>query len=140
MRKTKFALALLTAGRPAACGGNGPAAATRRLKTKFSSQVSFGDSLSDVGSYNVGTVAALVAASSPSTATTPPSTPELTGKNWTELLAAQLGLAGTMRRRDRPAGDATKGFSVPQVAHIRLLQLRPGRLARDQPGRPEQQG
>ncbi len=66
----------------AACGGGGD-----RSPLVFTAMVSFGDSLSDVGSYRVGAVAALgggrytVNPANPATAT-----------NWTELLSAQLGL------------------------------------------------
>jgi len=58
MRHTKIALALLTAAVLTACGGGGtsPRAGDQTLKTKFSNQVSFGDSLSDVGTYAVGGV------------------------------------------------------------------------------------
>lgn len=46
MRKTSFALALLTAAVLTACGGNGPSAGNQTPKTKFSNQITFGDSLS----------------------------------------------------------------------------------------------
>ena len=59
MRKTSFALALLTAAALAACGGSSPRGGDQTPATKFSAQVSFGDSLSDVGTYSVGTVKAL---------------------------------------------------------------------------------
>ena len=49
MRKTSFALALLTAAVLTACGGNGPRGGDQTPKTKFSNQITFGDSLSDVG-------------------------------------------------------------------------------------------
>jgi len=68
----------------AACGGGGGGAGDQTPKIKFSSMVSFGDSLSDIGSYKVGTVATLGGGqwtvNSPS------------AKNWTELLAAQYSL------------------------------------------------
>ena len=66
----------------AACGGGDDPS-----PVVFTTMVSFGDSLSDVGSYRVGIVAALgggrytVNPADPATAT-----------NWTELLSAQLGL------------------------------------------------
>ena len=59
MRHTKFALALLTAAVLAACGGTGSSGGDQALRTKFSAQITFGDSLSDVGTYNVGTIKAL---------------------------------------------------------------------------------
>jgi phospholipase/lecithinase/hemolysin len=71
MRQTNFALAILTAAVLTACGGSSDDGITTVAKPKFASQVTFGDSLSDVGTYAVGTVAA----STRSTATTPRSTP-----------------------------------------------------------------
>lgn len=66
----------------AGCGGGTDLPA----KPKFTSQVSFGDSLSDVGSYKVGVVSAVgggqFTINLPSTRT-----------NWTEMTAASLGLA-----------------------------------------------
>jgi len=67
----------------AACGGGGDGDQTPRVA--FTSMVSFGDSLSDVGTYSVSAIAAVGGGkyniNSP------------TGKNWTELLAAQVGAA-----------------------------------------------
>ena len=48
----------LTAVVLAGCGG-GSSAGNQKPKIQFSSQVSFGDSLSDVGSYAVGEILAL---------------------------------------------------------------------------------
>lgn len=56
----RWALPVLAAAALAACGGSD--------EPRYTSMVNFGDSLSDVGSYRVGSVAALGAASSPSTA------------------------------------------------------------------------
>jgi len=67
----------------AACGGGGADTST---KVSFTSLVSFGDSLSDVGTYKVGTVAAVGGGKftvNDSTAT---------AQNWTEFMASQLGL------------------------------------------------
>src|SRR5438270_859406 len=49
MRQFKFTVALLTAAILAGCGGGGGGDQTTKIK--FSSQVSFGDSLSDVGKF-----------------------------------------------------------------------------------------
>lgn len=74
------ALTVLTAVILAGCGGGSdkPAAAT------YTSLVSFGDSLSDVGTYKVGLVATMGGGKY--------TVNSATDKNWTELLAAQLGL------------------------------------------------
>lgn len=73
-------LAMLTAFILFGCGGGSdkPPAAT------YTSLVSFGDSLSDVGTYKVGGIAALGGGKY--------TVNSASDKNWTELLAAQLGL------------------------------------------------
>ena len=58
MRQMNFALALLTAAALAACGGTGSEGGDQTHKVAFTQQVSFGDSLSDVGTYKVGGIAA----------------------------------------------------------------------------------
>lgn len=65
------------------CGGSGDVSP----KPKFTSQVSFGDSLSDVGSYKVGLVAGLGGGQFTINAASGVAT------NWTELVAGKLGLA-----------------------------------------------
>ena len=67
----------------AACGGGGDGDQTP--KVKYSNVVSFGDSLSDVGSYGVSTIKAVGGGQY--------NVNGANGKNWTELLAAQLGVA-----------------------------------------------
>lgn len=74
-------LAALVALGLAGCGGGGDKSA----QASYSSLVSFGDSLSDVGSYKVGGIAALGGGKY--------TVNSATDKNWTELLAAQLDLA-----------------------------------------------
>ncbi len=113
MRKTTFALALVTAAVLAACGGSSPRGGDQTPATKFAGQVSFGDSLSDVGSYNVGTVKALGGGKFTINGDNTAANAELTGKNWTEYVAAQLGLAAPCSAQTGLEGDATKGFSVP---------------------------
>jgi len=109
----KLAAALFVTAVLAGCGGS--QGGDQSLKIKFSSQVSFGDSLSDVGTYAVGTVAALkggkynvndVGADGSNAA-----------KNWTELMAAQLGLAAPCPAQTGLDGSAAQGFSVPVVNH-----------------------
>lgn len=118
MRHTKFALAAMTLAVLAGCGGTSPTGGDQTLKNKYSAQVTFGDSLSDTGTYAVGTVAALHGGRYTINGDNTSINATLTGKNWTELLAAQLGVGGTAC----PAvtgldGDASKGFSVPVTAH-----------------------
>ena len=113
MQYTKFALAALTAAVLAGCGGSGGGDQT--LKVKYTAQVSFGDSLSDVGSYAVGTVAALKGGKFTINGDNTAINPELTGKNWTEHLAAQFGLPAPCAAETGLEGNAAQGFSVARV-------------------------
>ena len=113
MQYTKFALAALTAAVLAGCGGSGGGDQT--LKVKYTAQVSFGDSLSDVGSYAVGTVAALKGGKFTINGDNTAINPELTGKNWTEHLAAQFGLPAPCAAQTGLDGNVAQGFFVPSV-------------------------
>jgi len=83
MTRWKIALSALGAAlMVAGCGGGGGSTTTNA--SGFNQMVVFGDSLSDIGTYNVGTVAAL--GGGKFTVNSP------TAKNWTQLIAAQYGL------------------------------------------------
>src|SRR5690349_15450173 len=71
------AIGIATAAALAACGGGDD------NKVNFTQTVSFGDSLSDVGTYQVGTVAALGGGKFTINGAG--------GKVWTEILAAEVG-------------------------------------------------
>jgi phospholipase/lecithinase/hemolysin len=116
MRQTNIGLALLTAAVLAACGGNGSTPGDQTLKNKFSAQVTFGDSLADVGSYKVGAVAALGGGQFTINGNNATTNPALTGKNWTELMAAQFGLPAPCAAVTGLDGDASKNFSIPVTA------------------------
>jgi len=117
MRHTKFALALLSAAVLSACGGGSSEPGDQTLKTKFTQEVAFGDSLSDVGTYQVGTVAALKGGKFNINGDNTAVNPTLTGKNWTELMATQLGLPAACAAYTGLDGDAKQGFSVPVTQH-----------------------
>ncbi len=87
MRQYKLAAALFAASILAGCGGGG--AGDQAPKVQYSSMVTFGDSLSDVGTYAVSGVQASMPVAGPFGQFTVNG-----GKNtnWTELMAAQLGL------------------------------------------------
>lgn len=79
-------------------------------KVTFSAQISFGDSMSDVGTYAVGTIAAL--GGGQFTVNSPDA------KNWTALMAAQFGLPAPCAAQTGLDGDPAQGFSVmPPVNH-----------------------
>jgi outer membrane lipase/esterase len=126
MRHTNLALALLTAAVLTACGGNGSKPGDQTLKTKYSAQVTFGDSLSDVGTYAVGTVAALGGGKWTINGDNTAKNPVLTGKNWTELVAAQLGLPAPCAAETGLAGDAKSGFSVAVQEHTNCTNYAQG--------------
>src|SRR5450631_3169814 len=119
MRQFKFGSALLITLILVGCGGGGSDVAS---KPKFNSQVSFGDSLSDVGSYKVGVVAALGGGQfTINAASAVPATPT----NWTEMTALKFGLTAPCAAEtgldDGTAGavPATVGVSyvMPPVVH-----------------------
>lgn len=108
-----LAVALLAVG----CGGGG-GDGDQAPAVKFTSLVSFGDSLSDIGTYKVGTVAALGGgmynvngiAGDVGASPTP-------SKNWTELIAAAAKLPAPCPAQTGLDGDPSQGFSVPVVNH-----------------------
>jgi outer membrane lipase/esterase len=118
MRQTNFALALLAAAVLTACGGSDNNNSAPAPKPTFASQVSFGDSLSDIGTYKVGTVAAAGGGTYTINGDNTSVNAALHGKNWTQLMATQLGFTGA--KAPCPAwtgltGNAAAGFSVPVV-------------------------
>jgi phospholipase/lecithinase/hemolysin len=113
MRQFKLAMTVVAAAVLAGCGGNDPRPGDQTPKQKYSAQVSFGDSLSDVGTYKVGTVAAIGGGTFTINGSNTSVNPALTGKNWTELMAAQVGLPAPCPAMTGLDGDASKGFSVP---------------------------
>ncbi len=118
MRHNNIALALLAAAILSACGSSDNDTPVQAPKPKFASQVSFGDSLSDVGTYNVGTVAALRGGKFTINGDNTAINPALTGKNWTELMASRLGLPAPCAAVTGLDGDPTKGFSVPVTNNL----------------------
>ncbi len=102
MRYFNYSMTILATAALIGCGGSTSDSAP---KIKFSSQVSFGDSLSDVGSYAVGTVKTLGGGKyTVNSADT---------KNWTELVAASLGLPAPCPAQTGLDGLASQGFNVP---------------------------
>lgn len=112
MRQTKLALALLTAAVLAACGGTSPSGGDQTQKLSFTQQVSFGDSLSDVGTYAVGAVKQAGGGKFTINGDGTAKNPELNGKIWVEFLAAELKLPAPCAAQTGLEGDASRGFSV----------------------------
>ena len=105
MRQLHFSVGLITAAILTGCGGGSSNTKDPAPKIKFSSQVSFGDSLSDVGTYAVGTVATLRGGRYTNNSAS--------AKNWTEILATEFGLPAPCPAQTGLDGAATAGFSVP---------------------------
>jgi len=106
MRHLKLGVVILAAAILTACGGGG---SDVPAKPKFTSQVSFGDSLSDVGSYKEGVVATVGGGQfTINIAGTP--------TNWTELTAAQFGLPAPCAARTG-LNDGTAG-TVPATVGV----------------------
>lgn len=104
MRQRTWIAALLVTVIGAGCGGS-----DHSSRVKFHSQISFGDSLSDVGTYAVGTVAQL--GGGKYTVNGPDA------KNWTEVMAARIGLPAPCAAQTGLDGLASQGFSVPVTDH-----------------------
>ena len=126
MRHTNLALALLAGAILSACSGSDNKAGNQALRTTFTQQVVFGDSLSDVGTYAVGAVAALGGGRYTINGNNTAVSPALTGKNWTELMAAQFGLPAPCPAQTGLDGDAAQGFSVPVVNYPNCLSYAQG--------------
>ena len=118
MRQFKIhGIAVAAALLVAACGGGG-GDGDQAPAVKFTSMVSFGDSLSDVGTYKVGTVAALGGgtytvngiAGAPGGSLTP-------SKNWTELVAAQVDMPAPCPAQTGLNSAASLGGPVAVTNH-----------------------
>jgi phospholipase/lecithinase/hemolysin len=126
MQTRKWALAITIALALAACGGGDSSSGSQSAvaanggqaaPARFSAQVVFGDSLSDVGSYAVGAVAAAGGGKFTINGDGTAQHPELTGKIWGEVIAAQLGLPAPCAAQTGLQGDPARGFSAPIVNH-----------------------
>ena len=137
MRQTHFALAMLTATVLSACGGDGTSPGEQQLKTTFSAMVSFGDSLSDVGTYAVGGIKAAGGGKFTINGDNSAIGPALTGKNWTELMASQFGLPAPCAAQTGLDGNAAAGFAVPVVDHPACLSYAQGGARVSNPVGPE---
>jgi phospholipase/lecithinase/hemolysin len=92
-----------------------PAIAAAQVAPRFAAQVTFGDTLADVGSYAVGAVASLGGGKFTINGDASAVHPELIGKTWTELIAPAFGLPAPCPAQTGLQGDAARGLSVPVV-------------------------
>lgn len=138
MRPIHLVLASMASAVLAACGGSdGTSAEEQKLKTQFSAMVSFGDSLADVGTYQVGTIKAVGGGKFTINGNSPAISPTFTGKNWTELMAAQFGLPAPCAAQTGLEGDPAQGFSVPVTNHANCLSYAQGGARVSHPVGPE---
>lgn len=130
MRQTNFALALLTAAALAACGGTGSEGGDQTHKVAFTQQVSFGDSLSDVGTYKVGGIAAAGGGAFTINGDNTSANSAYTGLNWTEVLAAELNLPKPCAAQTGLQGvdnaDPALDFNVPVVNYANCYNYAQG--------------
>ncbi len=103
----------------AACGGGG--GSTSSNLAGFTSVVSFGDSLSDAGTYAVGTVAAV--GGGRYTVNSGGATPT---KIWLDFLSAQLALPAPCAAVKGLDGLAAQGFSVPPTSQANCTNYAQG--------------
>ena len=89
MKQFKILGVALAAAMVVACGGGSDSPVVQAPAISFTSMVSFGDSLSDVGTYKVGVVAGLGGG----TYSVNGITGAIPSKNWTELVATRIGVA-----------------------------------------------
>jgi phospholipase/lecithinase/hemolysin len=114
MKNFKLTVAALGAALlVAACGGGGDG--NQAPKLKFTSMVSFGDSLSDVGSYNVGDVHTAGGGKFTVNGITVDDNNTTASKNWTERIAAQLQLPAPCAAETGLEGS---GFLHPALGAI----------------------
>lgn len=126
MRHTKLALTLLTAAVLAACGGTSPSGGDQTQALTFTRQVSFGDSLSDVGTYAVGAVKQAGGGKFTINGDGTSKSPELNGKIWVDFLAAELKLPAPCPAVTGLQGDAALGFSVPVTNNLNCYNYAQG--------------
>jgi phospholipase/lecithinase/hemolysin len=130
MRQLKFALALLTAATLAACGDTGSSGGDQTHKVAFTQQVSFGDSVSDVGTYQVGAIAAGGGGKFTINGDNTGVNAAYTGLNWTEVLAAELRLPKPCAAQTGLQGldnaNPALDFNVPIVNHANCFNYAQG--------------
>jgi phospholipase/lecithinase/hemolysin len=141
MRRVNLQLALFVMAVVSGCGGGDSSTTTSdagtvgstpptggggTAKPTFAAQVTFGDSLVDVGSYAVGGIQALGGGKYTINGDNTTVNPVLNGKTWTEVMASQLKLPAPCAAQTGLDGDAAKGLSIPVVNHAGCLTYAQG--------------
>ncbi|WP_036165105.1 SGNH/GDSL hydrolase family protein [Massilia sp. 9096] len=97
--------------------GAGRIDGARAAPLPFGAQITFGDSLSDVGSYTVGAVAAGGGGKFTVNGNAFARHPELTGQVWPEMVAALAGLPPPCAAQTGLLGDPDLGLFAPVLNH-----------------------
>jgi phospholipase/lecithinase/hemolysin len=125
MQTKKFTLSVLMAVAVVSCVGGDAGVGRMALAADgpqsapphFAAQITFGDSLSDVGSYAVGAVAATGGGKFTVNGNGTAFHPELTGQIWDEMIAYQLGQPAPCAAQTGLQGDAALGLNAPVTNH-----------------------
>jgi phospholipase/lecithinase/hemolysin len=129
MKTKQFLLSLAMSIMLAACGGGdgagrgvgaGPVFAAdppQAVLPQFAAQITFGDSLSDVGTYAVGAIAAAGGGKFTINGDGTAQHPELVGKIWNEMVAGHFGLPAPCAAQTGLQGDPARGYLAPVLNH-----------------------
>ena len=126
MRHTRFALAAAACAILAACGGNDSGPGGEPPADRFTRQVTFGDSLSDVGTYAVGAVKQQGGGKFTINGDSRATDTALTGQIWVDVLASQFGLPVPCAAQTGLQGSAALGFSVSVQNHANCYNYAQG--------------
>jgi phospholipase/lecithinase/hemolysin len=138
MKTKQFLLSLAMSIMLAACGGGDGAGRgvgaspvfaadpPQAVLPQFAAQVTFGDSLSDVGTYAVGAIAAGGGGKFTINGDGTAQHPELVGKIWNEMIASRFALPAPCAAQTGLQGDPARGLSVPVVNHPGCLNYAQG--------------
>jgi phospholipase/lecithinase/hemolysin len=113
MRHLILAPTVLAVASLAACGGDHSHGDDAPATPGYTRQITFGDSLSDVGSYAVGAIRQAGGGKFTINGDSAAKDPALTGKVWVEVLAGTLGVAAPCAAQTGLQGRADQGLSVP---------------------------
>lgn len=117
MRQTILAPAFLAAAALTACGGDRSSHGEAPAAPRYTRQITFGDSLSDVGTYAGGAIGQAGGGRFTINGDSTARDPALTGKIWVDVLAEALGVAVPCAAITGLQGRADRGLAVPVQEH-----------------------